>query len=29
VMRLLEEGIAATASDIDLVMVNGYGFSDY
>lgn len=23
---LLEEGIAARSSDIDLVMINGYGF---
>jgi 3-hydroxyacyl-CoA dehydrogenase len=26
---LLEEGIAARPSDIDLVMVNGYGFPNY
>jgi 3-hydroxyacyl-CoA dehydrogenase len=26
---LLEEGIAARASDIDLVLVNGYGFPNY
>jgi 3-hydroxyacyl-CoA dehydrogenase len=26
---ILEEGIAARASDIDLVMVNGYGFPNY
>ena len=26
---LLEEGIAARPSDVDLVMVNGYGFPNY
>jgi len=26
---LLEEGIAARPSDVDLVMVNGYGFPSY
>ena len=25
-MRILEEGIARTSSDIDLVLVHGYGF---
>ena len=26
---LLERGIAARSSDIDLVMINGYGFPSY
>ena len=28
-VRLLEQGIAQRASDIDLVMVHGYGFPAY
>jgi 3-hydroxyacyl-CoA dehydrogenase len=27
--KILDEGIAERASDIDLVMINGYGFPAY